>query len=514
MGVSGGTFDATGESSSGGGSGVARPVTVDNIVVLEIGNRRVKAGFAGDAAPRCIVPAEFGWQRVARTPSLYFGGGPRSSESSSKEETEESIYHNLWNLRDMADHEETLAASSTESTSSASTENLKDPWYKSRPLKRFETVLEVILVHIFSMELLVDPRQQRVAIVENPMWPSTLRESIAKVCLKHLHVGSIVFLESPVLDLIAAGLRSGIVVDVGWEETTVYAVYDLRVLLMNTKTSTRGSKMLHKAVGQVLEKLVQEQYPHVAGKLRIPFSAVEAVVTKALYTTGELGGTRMRSSIPMMVIPSMPGSTPTPDSPRSNTFGSNEPSSHQLDITDLVRKLDSTASQSTPLSPTTPRFLLEIPNQRLQTCVTRTFLHQTSSTATDNTDDDDDDDDDELDLPRMISQVILSLSMDIRGASQSTIIFVGSAATGTPGLPSKVLQETRARLRKRDTGPAASSVMAARSMGSWTGASLYMSSLAWYFAQDERIRLPGELSRERFASVGYVRSTVPFGVVW
>lgn len=443
-------------SSSSAFSGSNKAVTVDNIVVLEIGNRTVKAGFAGDASPRCTVPAELGWERVARTQTQY---------SASPEDRQH--YHSLWTLRDLQEK--------------PSSPDLSEPWYKQRPLKRFEAVLEVILAHIFNTELLVDPRQQRLALIENPLWPTPIRESIAKVCLKHLHAASIVFLESPVLDLIAAGLRSGIVVDVGWEETSVYPVYDLRVLLMNTKTSTRGSKLLHGNIEALLGELVDEG-------AQVPFGAVEAVVARALYTNGDRAGGGMRGprlSMPMSVpvLPSSPSIGSSPGSDSSEI-------SHQLDL-----------SAWTPSGG-----LVEIPNHRLQSAVTRTFLHKHGDGG------DDDDDDEQLDLATMISRVIFSLSMDVRGATQSTLIFVG-AASRIPGLVSTVLQNARRLLRKRDIA-AASSVMAAHSMGSWTGASLYMSSLAWYFAQDERIRLPGELSRDRYATVGYQKSTAPFGVIW
>lgn len=460
-----------------------RPVAADNIVVVEVGNRFVRVGIAGDSNPRCIIPAEFGWQRVAKTHSQYF------SEKDNKQD--KGRYFTLWDLRDLHDDDD--------STTEESKENLHDSWYKSRPLKRFETVLECILRYAFSLELLTDPRQQRVAIVENPLWPSKIRQSIARVFLKHMQVSSIVFLPSPVLDLIAAGLRSGIVVDVGWEETIVYPVYDLRLLLMSTKSSIRGSKRLHAAVKEVLTDLIAKQHEQQSVK-EVPFNMVEKVVINSLYTNGgnHLIGSASSVTKPSgpIIVPLMPGTSP-------GSFGSTSEttSSHRLDISRLL---------PAPPEDTELNSILKIPNHLLQNAVSGTFLlnrHYSGAAAIA-----DADDDDELDLATMISRVICSLSMDVRGSTQSTIIFVGGAST-IPGLQSKVLQDTRSLLRKRDIA-AASSVMAAKSMGSWTGASLYMSSLAWFFAQDERIRLPGELSRERFNSIGYEKSTAPFGVIW
>lgn len=442
-------------------------LTVDNIVVLEVGNRFVRAGFAGDAAPQCTVPVEFGWARVRRTPAQCF---------SSDDDDDDDMYHSLWDLRDLHDGPPTT----------------QGPWYKNSPLRRLETVLEEILFHIFHSELLVDPRQQRVALIENPLWPTAVRASIAKVCLKHLQVASAVFLEAPVLELVAAGLRSGVVVDVGWEETCVYPVYDLRVLLMQSRASTRASKLLHQNVREMVQGLLQDE------KVQVPFAAVEAVVTKALYTRGSTGRAAGPQARMPMAVPTTP-TTAAAAAPSAST--DDQVPAHELDF-----------STFWPDAPNAGR--LTIPNDLLQHAVNRTFLHPDPSSTSDPAGSASGSaDDDETDLPTLLSTVLSSLSMDIRGAAQSCIVFSGLAAAAIPGLPSQLLQATRQHIRKRDIA-AASSVMAASSGGAWTGASLYMSSLAWYFAQDERIRLPGELSRERYATVGYEKSTAPFGVVW
>lgn len=418
----------------------ARPVDVDNIVVLEIGNRFVRAGLAGHASPSCVIPVEFGWRRVATV-------------------TNDPVYHSLWTLRELSE--------CTTHTSDASdqTDPYMPDWYHTQPLKRIEVVLETMLKHAFSQELLLDPRQQRVAVPENPLWPEALRAVIAKVLLKHLHVSSLVFLPSPVLDLISAGLRSGIVVDLGWEESFVYPVYDLRLLMTESRATVRGSKLLHSNVKKVLTDLNETNE-------EISFETVERVVSSALYAGAD--GRRMMGIplVPKMVVPGM---------------ATGEGSSKEAE----TRRLELGGDDA-----------IEIPNNKLQKAVSNTFFGVNEYGN----------DDDEQDLARLVSDVIFNLSMDVRGATQSTIVFVGGASA-IPGLQSKVLQEIRRLLRKKDIA-AASSVMAVRSMGAWTGASLYLSSLGWYFAQDERIRLPGELSRDRYMSLGYHRTTTPFGVIY
>lgn len=431
------SLSATAANSSAETGTMARPVDVDNIVVLEIGNRFVRAGLAGHVNPSCVIPVEFGWRRIA-------------------EITNDPVYHSLWTLRELSEHPSSFLPGS---------ETAMPEWYRTQPLKRIEVVLETLLKHAFSQELLLDPRQQRIAVPENPLWPDALREIISKVLLKNLHVLSLVFLPSPVLDLISAGLRSGIVVDLGWEESFVYPVYDLRLLMTESRATVRGSKQLHTNVEQVLADLNETDE-------EISFEVVERVVSSSLYAGAE---NRRMMGIPLVPKMVVPGTPPGESSSKSGE----------------TRRLELTSDK-----------FIEIPNNLLQKAVSTTFFGVNEGGN----------DDDEQDLARLVSDVIFNLSMDVRGATQSTIVFVGGASA-IPGLQSKVLQEIRRLLRKKDIA-AASSVMAARSMGSWTGASLYLSSLGWYFAQDERIRLPGEISRDRYNSLGYHRTTTPFGMIY
>lgn len=405
--------------------------SADNIVILEIGNRIVRAGVAGRNTPACEIHVESVWSDLPQM----------------KNYQNSHLYASLWSIREI----------SGEKHWQDGTEN--EPWYIKDPIKRMESVLEAILRQAFNEELLVDPRTQRIAIVENPFWPNQIRKSIVKVLFKHLHVLSVVFIPSPVLDLIAAGLRSGIVVDIGWEETTVHPVYDLRHLITESRSSVRGSKLLFDETKELLQNALNSQ---VSGQ-EVTFNDTQKAVAGALYAgTDNPVGAAVR-----MVVP---GSSNTPPIAKTRTF------ELQCGTT------------------------LQVSNKVLQSAVTSTLLSSSPNP-----------DDNELSIPLLISNVIEHLSHDVRGTTQSTIVFVGSA-TRIPGLQSKILSELRRILRKKDI-TSASSVMAAKSLGAWTGASLYMASLSWYFAQDDRIVLPGEMSRERYTVLGYDKLTPPFGLI-
>lgn len=89
------------------------------------------------------------------------------------------------------------------------------------------------------------------------------------------------------------------------------------------------------------------------------------------------------------------------------------------------------------------------------------------------------------DIPRLVSSTLSSLGLDIRGAVQSHIFFTGKASK-IPGLQSKLLQDLRRHIAKTDQGATSPLYIAGTpSLGSWTGASVYLASLSWFFAQDE-----------------------------
>lgn len=124
-----------------------------------------------------------------------------------------------------------------------------------------------------------------------------------------------------------------------------------------------------------------------------------------------------------------------------------------------------------------------------------------------------DDDDNELDIPRLLTSVIKSLNYDVKGSAQSHIIFEGGASN-IPGLKAKILQDVRKLVAKLDHSVTSPLYIAGtESLGAWVGMSLYLSSLAWFLAQDSHTKLPGEMTREGYLTYGYDRLNPPYGIV-
>lgn len=71
---------------------------------------------------------------------------------------------------------------------------------------------------------MADSKQRKVVIAENTFLPTYIKEHIAHTLFDNLRVPSVAFTPSSLLALAACGRITGLVVDVGWLETTITPV--------------------------------------------------------------------------------------------------------------------------------------------------------------------------------------------------------------------------------------------------------------------------------------------------
>lgn len=71
---------------------------------------------------------------------------------------------------------------------------------------------------------MADSKQRKVIIAENTFLPTYIKEHIAHALFDNLRVPSVAFTPSSLLALAACGRITGLVVDVGWLETTITPV--------------------------------------------------------------------------------------------------------------------------------------------------------------------------------------------------------------------------------------------------------------------------------------------------
>ncbi|ORY34879.1 actin-domain-containing protein [Naematelia encephala] len=105
----------------------------------------------------------------------------------------------------------------------------------------------------FTKHLMTDAKTRKVVVLENTFLPTVVKEQIAAALFDNLKVPSISFTPSCLLALAACGRITGLVVDIGWLETTITPVYCSRPLDHLARSTTLAGKALHDRLRLLLQ---------------------------------------------------------------------------------------------------------------------------------------------------------------------------------------------------------------------------------------------------------------------
>lgn len=115
--------------------------------------------------------------------------------------------------------------------------------------------LERAIREINNKHLLVDAGTARMVLVVPSLLPHPVLAMVLQTIFERWAYPSITLLPVPATTLIAAGLRSGVVVDIDWEETVVTVVYEYREV--KSYRTTRAMKLVTKNVAAWVKKSLQ-----------------------------------------------------------------------------------------------------------------------------------------------------------------------------------------------------------------------------------------------------------------
>ncbi|KAF2227365.1 hypothetical protein BDZ85DRAFT_254197 [Elsinoe ampelina] len=190
----------------------------DELVIYEVGARSLSIGFAGDPAPRAVWT--FG-PDSGRRAGDYGGLDPSGTIR------QDALNYELW------DHD-----------------------LSNTDLKIVEDKLERALRVLHSKYLMLDLKNRNANLVLPPCLPNPLVELVLKSIFTGVNAPKSVYLLSkPVMAVVGAGLRSALVVDIGWHETTVTAVYEYREVVQ--KRTNRAGKRIAWETGRMLRSVTQ-----------------------------------------------------------------------------------------------------------------------------------------------------------------------------------------------------------------------------------------------------------------
>ncbi|TAQ86224.1 hypothetical protein B7494_g5435 [Chlorociboria aeruginascens] len=376
----------------------------DECIIIELGSRYLRAGFAGDAVPKAVV--NFGPEEQRRAGDYRrwkpdFGKTWRNRVRGN----EWGEAHELWttDLRE-----------------------LDLGWVGDK--------IERAVREAFAKYLLIDSRPRRMVLTLPSALPLPLLSTILDTLFNNFQPPNISLLSSPALSTVAAGLRSALVVDIGWAETVVTGIYEFREV--QSRRSIRATKLLSQEMRKVLVHAIDPQGSKkddpplldLSGETKglVSFEECEEITTRLAWS-------RSNENAPRKELPRE--LTPVKE---EDEFRSSMKSLNINDSPDMDKII------SIPLKSADPPTTVQIPFSNLSNPCEDAFFASSTPAR--------DFDDEELPLHLLIYRSLLHLPVDIRSMCMSRIIFVGGGSN-IIGLKSRVLEEVAALIEERGWDP-------------------------------------------------------------
>ncbi|KAI2625450.1 actin-like ATPase domain-containing protein [Hypomontagnella submonticulosa] len=367
----------------------------DDVVVIEVGSRKLRIGFAGDSAPKRI--ASFGPEQQRRA------GDFRAWEADYQSDWRKRASGKPWG----ADYE------------------LWQLDVRGQDLALIGDKLERELRDAFTKYLLTDSRPRRLALVLPPTLPIPLISSVFDTAFNRFLSPSILLLSSPVMTAMAAGTRSGLVIDIGWYETTVTAVYEFREV--QSWRTVRAGKLLVEETYEFLAHAIQGR-PSTARTERtedkledkaVSFEECEEFATRMLWCKRD-----------------------AKEVPQDTTEGL--PTLHEQDESETVAPAEDRSPIAVTLNSCNPPKTVEIPFAELaEPCEAVFFEPHLSPCCFD---------DHELPVPLLAYRALLQLPLDVRAICMSRIIFTGGCSN-IIGLRGRIFDEVSLLVKERGWDP-------------------------------------------------------------
>ncbi|KAH0355650.1 fungal-specific actin related protein, partial [Aureobasidium melanogenum] len=209
----------------------------EDSLVYELGSRSFRAGFAGDSAPRCII--SFGPDQLRRLNDFTTTSTTHRSENDWAKDWE------LWDLD-----------------------------IRHMNLGLIEDKIERAIRNAHTNYLMLDQRPRKVSLVLPSALPHPLVSLTLNVVFNAFQPATVQLWTPPLLCAVSAGLRSALIIDIGWHETTITALYEYREVVH--KRSTRAGKMLTRNMADALRKHAPTSDP-------LSFDTAENMVTRMAW---------------------------------------------------------------------------------------------------------------------------------------------------------------------------------------------------------------------------------------
>lgn len=269
--------------------------------------------------------------------------------------------------------------------------------------------------------LLIDSRPRRAGLVLDSAVPIPLLSSVLDIMFSKFQAPLISLLASPTMTTVAAGVRSALVVDLGWAETVVTSVYEYREV--KCTRSVRGGKQLLEKTYQLLHGILegkeqeQEQDSQDAER-SISFQECEDIMCRLMWCRDAAYKTAQRQSTQLDTVVEQDETQPDTPQPRG----------------DAKVPLHSTASPQT----------IAVPFEKLADVCDDVIFDPSANPSSY--------DDNELPLHWLVYQHLLQLPLDVRAICMSRIMFTGGCSN-ILGIKERLVDEVSSIIDKRGWTP-------------------------------------------------------------
>ncbi|OAA78330.1 Actin-like protein [Akanthomyces lecanii RCEF 1005] len=354
----------------------------DDFLLIEIGSRNVRVGFAGDSVPKAVVSS--GPREQRRAGDFRQWTGPEALGENWAPEYE------IWRY-DLRDFD----------------------------LGLFQDKLERVLRDAFTRHLLIDSRPRRAGLVLNSAVPIPLLSSVLDILFTKFQAPLVSLLASPTMTTVAAGVRSALVIDMGWSETVVTSVYEYREV--KCTRSIRGGKSLLNKTYKLLHNVItgkEDEEESRESDHVVAFSECEDIMCRLMWCRGTAFKSTQRQSAQLDTVVEQDETEVDASHPRGDA--------------------------RIPLHSTIPPKKIEVPFEKLaDVCDAVMFDPSANPSAFD---------DHELPLHWLVYQHLLQLPLDVRAICMSRIMFTGGCSN-ILGIKERLVDEVSSIVDKRGWTP-------------------------------------------------------------
>ncbi|KAG6316140.1 hypothetical protein E4U44_000901 [Claviceps purpurea] len=331
----------------------------EDFIILELGSRFIRAGFAGDSLPKACLTCGPAQQRRVGDFRAWQQPGPQGCER------KWAVDYEMW---------------------------------------RF---------------LLLDSRPRKIGLVLDSALPIPLLSSVLDTLFTSFQTPVVSLMSAPAMVAVGAGLRSALVIDMGWNETVMTSVYEYREV--KTSRTIRAGRSLNEELYKLIHGLLPNaEEDDESGKKAISFEECQDIACRLMWCRpSTLHKSSQRQSTQLDTV-------------------------QEQDESDEAEPTQPSGIAEVPLQSTTPPWTLHIPFNKLADVCDDAFFDPSSARCTF--------DDHELPLHLLLYHHLLQLPVDVRAICMARIVFTGGCSN-ILGIKERVMDELTNMVARRGWEP-------------------------------------------------------------